>query len=180
VFSQDKNSIIQQRIEFISEQLESEEIDLTDVVEVLTYRLDHPLNLNGATIESLSELNLLTDVQINDLMLHRKKFGNFISIYELQSLKYWSLETIYLILPFVKVDDKFDQLHVSLKEALKYGDYEMFLRYQTTPQTKKGYTKVPDSILLNSNLSASATFTDNSLISLSKCDFSISNVWIFF
>lgn len=151
VFSQDKNSVIQQRIEFISEQLESEEIDLTDVVEILTYRLEHPLNLNGATIESLSELNLLTDVQINDLMLHRKKFGNFISIYELQSLKYWSLETIYLILPFVKVDDKFDQLHVSLKEALKFGTFEAFLRYQRIPEEKRGYDDVSDSVKATSN-----------------------------
>lgn len=149
--AQDKNAVVQQRIEFISEQLESEEIDLTNVIEILTYRIDHPLNLNGAEKEDLAELNLLTEIQINDLLLHRKQFGKLISIYELQSLRYWDLETIYLILPFVKVDDKLDQLHVSLKEALKQGGFEAFFRYQTILEDKKGYTDVSDSVLQSSN-----------------------------
>lgn len=148
---QESNEIIQQRIEFISEQLESENIDLTNVIEILTYRIEHPLNLNNASREDLEELNLLTDVEINDLILHRKKFGNFISIYELQSLTYWNLETIYLVLPFVKVDDKFDQLHVSVKEAFKQGNFEAFLRYQRIPESKSGYDNVPDSVLESSN-----------------------------
>ena len=149
--AQERNTVIQQRIEFISEQLESEDIDLTNVVEALTYRLDHPLNLNSARAEDLEELGLLSDVQINDLLLHRKLFGNFISIYELQSLTYWSLETIQLVLPFVKVDDKLDQLHVSVKEALKYGTFEGFLRYQRILEDKKGYANVSDSVLNASN-----------------------------
>lgn len=148
---QESNEIIQQRIEFISEQLESENIDLTNVIEILTYRIEHPLNLNNATADDLKELNLLSDVEINDLILHRKRFGNFISIYELQSLTYWSMETIYLVLPFVKVDDKFDQLHVSVKEAIKQGKFEAFLRYQRIPEAKSGYDNVPDSILESSN-----------------------------
>src|SRR5690606_8551900 len=137
--AQDKNAIIQQRIEFISEQLESEEIDLTNVIEVLTYRIETPLNINATDKESLEELGLLTEVQINDLLLHRKQFGKFISIYELQSLRYWDMETIYLVLPFIKVDERLDQLHVSLKEALKQGQFEAFFRYQRIVEDKKGY-----------------------------------------
>lgn len=153
VFSQepDKNAVIQQRVEFISEQLETEELDLTDVTEVLIFRMDHPLNLNTAKWEDLQELFLLTDLQINDLIVHRNAFGKFISIYELQSLKYWDLATIQLVLPFVKVDDKLDQLHVSLKEAFKYGKFEAFLRYQRIPEAKRGYDDVSDSIQTNSN-----------------------------
>jgi hypothetical protein len=45
VRSQEKSEIIQQRIEFISEQLESEDIDLTNVIEQLNYFFDHPMNL---------------------------------------------------------------------------------------------------------------------------------------
>ncbi len=103
--SQDRNEIIQQRIEFISEQLQSEDIDLTNVIEALNFYYDNKLNLNTAVAEELEELNLLTAVQINDLILHRKRFGKFISIYELQSLRYWDLSTIQLVLPFVFVDD---------------------------------------------------------------------------
>lgn len=151
VFGQEKESIVQQRIEFISEQLESEDIDLTDVIQTLYYRLETPLNLNSADKESLRELNLLTDIQINDLLLHRERFGKLISIYELQSLKYWDLETIFLVLPFVKVDDRLDQLHVSFKEAIKRGDFEWYARYQRTLEQKKGYTAPNDSVLNSSN-----------------------------
>lgn len=148
---QSRSELIQQRIEFISEQLESEEIDLTNVIEQLNYYFDRPLNLNNATTEELKSLELLTDIQINDLILHIKQTGKLISIYELQSLKYWDLQTIQLVRPFVQVDDKLDQLHVSLKEALKFGKFEVFLRYQTVPEPKSGYEKVPDSVKLLSN-----------------------------
>ncbi len=149
--SQDRNEIIQQRIEFISEQLQSEDIDLTNVIEALNFYYDNKLNLNAANAEELEELNLLTAVQINDLLLHRKRFGKFISIYELQSMRFWDLSTIQLVLPFVYVDDKLDNLHISLKEALREGKFEWFLRYQPTVEKKAGYADVSDSILQTSN-----------------------------
>ncbi|NRA13436.1 MAG: hypothetical protein HRT57_15935, partial [Crocinitomicaceae bacterium] len=149
--AQDKDEIIQQRVEFISEQLEDESIDLTNVVEQLNFYYEHPLNLNSATIEELQELWLLTDIQVNDLLLHIKLFGKLISKYELQSLEYWDLTTIKMVLPFVRVDDKLDQLHVGLKEALKNGKFEVYLRYQTILEKKAGYEDVPDSILQSSN-----------------------------
>ena len=150
-FSQEKSEVVQQRIEFIAEQLETEEIDLTNVVQQLNYYYDHPLNLNGATAEELDELNLLSDVQISDLLLHIKLFGKLITIYELQSLEYWDLQTIQLVQPFVKVDDKLESLHISLKEAVKQGNYELYMRYQTTPEEKTGYQQVSDSVLQASN-----------------------------
>jgi hypothetical protein len=151
LYSQEKKEVIQTRIEFISEQLESESVDLTDVIAQLSYYYDRPLNLNSATVEELQSLSLLTDIQINDLMLHRKLFGKLISIYELQSLTYWDMETIMNVLPFVKVDDKLDQLHVSLKEMFKYGKFEAYFRYQRILEDKAGYEDVPDSILEESN-----------------------------
>jgi hypothetical protein len=151
VFGQDKAEIIQQRIEFISEQLQSEEIDLTNIIEQLDYFYENKINLNATNGEDLEQLYLLSQVQINDLLLHRKAFGKYITIYELQSLKYWDLTTIQLVLPFVRVDDKLDNLHITFKEAMKEGKFELFLRYQPTFQQKKGYEKVSDSLLQNSN-----------------------------
>ena len=145
-FSQTKSEVIQQRIELISEQLETEELDLTNLLGQLNYFYDNPINLNNTTFEELEVLQLLTDVQINDVLLHIKQYGKFISKYELQTLRYWDLQTIDMVLPFIRVDDKLDQLHVNLKEALKYGNFELFLRYQRTPQHKSGYDEVNDSI----------------------------------
>ncbi len=150
-FSQEKNEVIQQRIEFISEQLEDETPDLTDLFDQLFFYYDHPINLNNTTVDELNNLGLLTDLQINDLFLHIKLFGKLISIYELQSLAYWDMETIRMVLPFVKVDDKLDNLSVSLKEAITQGKFEAYFRYQTIVEEKNAYRDVPDSVLQNSN-----------------------------
>ena len=151
LMAQEKNDIIQQRIEFISEQVESEGLDLTDVIEQLNFLYDNPINLNSAKMEDLQELGLLTDIQISDLLLHRRLFGKFISIYEIQGLQYWDMNTIRLVLPFVRVDDKLDQLHVGLKEAFQQGKFEAYFRYQTIVEDRAGYEDVPDSIQENSN-----------------------------
>lgn len=151
VSGQTQSEVIQSRIEFISEQLESEDIDLTDVIDVLNYYYENKLNLNTATNEDLRSLMLLTDIQINDLLLHIKSFGKLISIYELQSLRYWDLSTIERILPFVKVDERLNISTFSLKEAFKYGKIEWFIRYQRTPEHKVGYDKVTPEVKMTSS-----------------------------
>jgi hypothetical protein len=118
VHSQEKSELIQQRIEFIAEQLQTENVDLTYLTEVLAYYFDHPVNLNVVDEEELFSLLLLSDLQINALILHRKLFGKFMTIYELQSIDHWNQETIDRLLPFVRIDDKLDQLHLSMKKVL--------------------------------------------------------------
>ena len=150
-FAQDRGEIIQQRIEFISEQFQSESIDLTNIIEQLNFYFDNPINLNATNGDELEELNLLTDVQINDLLLHRKAFGSLISIYELQSLEYWDLNTIQLVRPFVRIDDKLDNLHITFKEAIKQGKFEQYFRIQPMIEQKAGYEDVSEAIKNNSN-----------------------------
>ncbi len=148
---ENKHELIQQRIEYLSENLESEDLSLEQITEDLYYYIDHKINLNKTNIEDLKALQLLTDIQILSLENYKKQFGKLISIYEIQAIPYWDLNTIYLVLPFIYVDDKFDQLQVTLREALQYGKFELFLRYQRVLEDRRGYEKVPDSILLNSN-----------------------------
>ncbi|MBI2259555.1 MAG: hypothetical protein HYU67_11765 [Flavobacteriia bacterium] len=150
-FSQTKQEIIQQRVELISEQLESEDLDLTDVLQALNYFFDNPINLNNTTAEELKQLELLSDIQITDLLLHIKLHGKLISQYELQALKYWDLNTILTVLPFIKVDDRFEQVQLNFKEVLKYGKFESLFRFQRVLESKNGYENVPDSIKENSN-----------------------------
>jgi hypothetical protein len=151
LLGQQKTAVIQQRIEFIAEELEVEDISLEDLFNSLSYYYDHPLNLNSASKEELEQLLLLSDFQINDLLLHIERHGKLISIYELQSLKYWDLTTIQNVLPFVKVDDQLDKLQLSFKEFLKEGKFEMYLRWIRGIEQKKGYEDVSDQEKLESN-----------------------------
>ncbi|MBP6090475.1 MAG: hypothetical protein KA521_04415 [Crocinitomicaceae bacterium] len=149
--AQVKNELLQQRIEFIAEQLNTEEVDLTAIFEQLNEFGMHPLNLNFADETALKSMGLLTEFQVNNILLHRQLFGKFISIYELQSLEYLDLQTIQLILPFIKVDDKLDNLHVSLKEIMRFGTFEGLARFQTMGESKAGYASIADSIKKMSN-----------------------------
>ena len=139
IYGQEKSEIIQQRIEFLAEQNENEDIDLTATMDALNYYFEHPINLNQTTEDELNEIGILTQFQVQDLLLHLKKNGKLITIYELQTLKYWDQTTIQMILPFVTVDEKIEQVNLNLKEILKYGNFEMYNRYQLIPEKKQGY-----------------------------------------
>jgi hypothetical protein len=54
--------------------------------------LKEPINLNYADAGLLEQLNLLSPVQISNLLSYRKLLGNFISIYELQAIPAWNLQ----------------------------------------------------------------------------------------
>lgn len=112
---------LQQQIEDLSENTQTENADLTTLVENLKYYQDHPLNLNNATREELYDLLILSEIQIDNLLAHRIHFGTLISIYELQAVEGFDLATINKILPFIKVLDFSSTGHFNLKEMLKYG-----------------------------------------------------------
>lgn len=136
---------INQNIEILSEQMQSEDGDLTNLTEVWTYYKSHPINLNRAKREELTDLLILTDIQINNLLKHREKNGSLISIYELQSIDGFDLSTIKKITPFVYVSDNFNSAFFSTKEMFKDGKHEFVTRFQRILEPQAGY-HVTDSV----------------------------------
>jgi len=151
VFSQKKNVVIQQRIEFIAEELETEDISLEDVFDLLYYYYDNPLNLNVATREELQELMLLSDFQINELVAVRDEKGAFETVYELKDLEYWDIATLENVLPFVVVQPAKEKKSRKWKEYLKDGKLEAYFRYQRVLEDKAGYEDVSDAEKEESN-----------------------------
>ncbi len=138
---------INQQIENLSENLGTEEADFTMLVENLKYYAEHPLNLNTANREELQDLLLLSDVQIGNLISHRDRFGPMMSIYELQAIDGFDLETIQKILPYVRVADMTDAGHFSVSEMWKNGKHELVLRDQRILEEQKGYTPADSATL---------------------------------
>ena len=130
---------INQNVEFLSEQLQSEDGDLSSLTDNWQYYKTHPLNLNKAKQEDLAELQILNDIQINNLLKHREKNGNLITIYELQSIDGFDLSSIKKISPFVYVSDNFNSAHFSAKEMFKDGKHEFVVRYQRILEKQIGY-----------------------------------------
>lgn len=110
--------------------------------------LRNPINLNKAgeeELQQLAELSLLSNLQIHSFISYRNKLGALISIYELQAVPYFDLQTIYNILPYVTIDKTISDYNVSLKDLLTKGDYMLLLRGQQILETQKGYTSVDSS-----------------------------------
>jgi len=153
-FSQQKatneSEIIEKRVEYLTEIAQESDVDYTTVFDQLVYYYNHPLNINRASLGDLQELLLLTDIQINYLLEHIEKNGKLISLEELQTIEGFTPETIDLILPFVKVGTGVDTPQLSFKELFNNGSNQVFMRYQSVLETKKGFSATTDSALLAS------------------------------
>lgn len=65
----------------------------------------NPLDLNFASTEDLEKLHILSEKQIIALQNHKKKYGLLLSIYELQIIPEFDLNTIYRLIPFVSIEE---------------------------------------------------------------------------
>ena len=69
-----KSFVIEQSIEMIAENSESEDADYTTLFDLLSIFYDKPINLNHKEIKSdLQQIRLLSDFQIDNLLTHIEK-----------------------------------------------------------------------------------------------------------
>jgi len=147
-----KNLIIEQSIEILAANLEDEDADFTTLFDVLSSYFDKPINLNNKEIlEDLKQLTILSDYQINNLIEHINKNGNLMSIYELQAVPGWDIQSIRNVMPFVTVNSEFYSPKASPKELFKNASNELFIRYTRVLEPTKGYDEISDEDWLKSN-----------------------------
>ena len=142
---------INDKIEMIANSIETD-MDYSTLLETLMYFKKHPLNLNSASKEDLMDLQVMNDLQVENLLEHIRKYGKLITIYELQAVDGFDLESIFILLPFVKVSGQINDLHISLKEMMHRGKHSIFLRAGRVLEQQKGYTPNDDKSLKNPNL----------------------------
>lgn len=146
-----KNLVIEQSIEILSENLESDNIDFQTLFDILSIYYEKPINLNNKNIkDDLLQLGLLSENQIESLLDHIEKNGNLISIYELQAIPGFDLQTIRNIIPFVTVNAEFDSPHTGIKELFSNATNELFFRYSRVIEDQKGFENISDSSWLES------------------------------
>jgi hypothetical protein len=142
---------IQQRIEALVEELD-EEVDITELLSELELLRQRPVNLNMATADDLRRLFFLNDIQINNLILHRERFGNLLSMLELQTIDGFDLETIERIQPYVSVQEAIDRRQISITDMLQRGNSQFFLRYQQLREEQRGFSAIdPEELEANPN-----------------------------
>lgn len=142
----EKNEIIETRIEYLSG--EDEDLDFTTVFDNLYYYYDHPINLNNVSqLDKLLELSLVNTIQVNDLKRHIQTEGKLISIFELQAVPTFDMQTIRNIEPFVEVSRDFDDPNISLKEMFKYSNHELYFRNIRELNQQKGFSAIDETEL---------------------------------
>ena len=110
---------IKQTIENTTSQSDNTDFDYNTVLEELKEFAKKPINLNKTDAQELADLGLLTQVQIDNLLLYIEKYGKLISIYELQAIPNLDIPSIKKILPFIKVNNELDDVHVKTKDLMK-------------------------------------------------------------
>jgi hypothetical protein len=81
---------------------ETEDVEKDDsYIQQREYLIRHPLSINEATVSEWEDSGLLTDWQLASFIEYRRLLGPFVSLYELQAIPGWDVETIRKLLPFV-------------------------------------------------------------------------------
>jgi hypothetical protein len=131
--------LIEQRIEDATEQLgEDPDVDLTNLFEILVDRYMDPIDLNHTNMKELTELLLLTDVQVSALLQHIRRNGKLLSIYELQTINGWDARTIEMVRPFITVRENPLASSANLKLMLQRGTHEIIVRSQLNIEQRRG------------------------------------------
>jgi len=129
----------EQQLENLTELLE-EDVEDESFLQQLTYLKKHPININKAASDDLRTLRVLTDLQIENLIIYRSFFGTLIDLYELQAVPTWDIITIRKILPFITVADNVNVKNETLNR-LKDGEHYILLRSSIILQDQKGFDK---------------------------------------
>jgi len=130
---------MEEQLEDIAENNEDAEITDDSWMQQMAFFKKHPLDLNQASEAELQTLQLLSPVQIGQLLEYRRVLGRLISIYELQAVPGWDVALIRKILPYVTVSNG-APLYNTLLSRFDKGDQGLLLRFSTLLQKPKGYT----------------------------------------
>lgn len=135
------NNKVEQALEDLAEAEEGESED-DSYLQQLNQLRKNPLNLNTATLSELQIFRVLNEMLLLQLLNYRKLFGPFLSIYELQAVPGWDLETIQRVLPYVRVGAANTAVE-DFGARFKGGSHSLVLRVQQVLEQSKGFT--PDS-----------------------------------
>jgi hypothetical protein len=129
-------------LESVIETLEDETGEAL-IIEDLEQLAENPLNINTASAFELSKLHLLDEIQIQNIMDYRERFGLVYSIFELNAIEGFSPELLQKMEPFIWFGQA-DEKPKSLAESLKYGRHQLFARSLGTVQIPVGYQEKDD------------------------------------
>ena len=145
-FSQDATGW-QDYVEDMREDAENESV-IEELYMDLSYLAENPMDINRLDAETLKRLPFLSDRQINNLLVHKQRYGEMRSVYELKNIPGLDFNTLELLIPFVYAGEgEIYNRNMSGGNLPKYGKSDLLVRYDKGFQKKNGYKDVPEDIL---------------------------------
>ncbi|MCX6243508.1 MAG: helix-hairpin-helix domain-containing protein [Bacteroidetes bacterium] len=145
-YSQSENSDLIERTTERYSEITPAPVDFSDLTDHLERMKDHPVNINSAGTEELSQLTFLNDRQIKNLNQYLQTYGTVYSIYELMAIDGFDSATVMKMKPYIRIGPETEKHPLRPKEIFKYGKSQLILRYEQVLQKQAGYG-VADSIL---------------------------------
>jgi len=139
----DDNAILREQLEQAAVS-RPDDADLSDLQTTLDHYVDHPINLNNAGEEELLSLGILTETEVHNLLIYLKKYGEMLSVYELQAVRGFDTAIVGCLLPYVTVEPVKATSRIRPAEVMKYGKNQVLLRYQRTLEKSQGYHEDKD------------------------------------
>ncbi len=143
LYAQEIPPVVEQRLELT---VEADEIETEDdlFLQQLEYYKRNPININTVSLDVLINLRILSPLQIHHFLNYRKLFGDIISIYELQAIPLWDVNTINSILPYVTILDK-EFKKEDFASRFRGGDQYLLGRVSQVLEKSQGYIKTSGS-----------------------------------
>jgi hypothetical protein len=123
----------------------TEDEDLSELTERLTFFRKHPINLNKTSAGELKSLIFLSAAQIGNFFSYLRVNAKLLDVLELQAVPGFDIETINRLLPFVTVKSSEDYERLKAKNLFSAGSNDLILRYVSLIQEQKGFKDLPGS-----------------------------------
>lgn len=136
--------IIEKQVENSIRSEDEKETEDDSFLQQLQQYLRQPVNLNTATEEDLSAFQMISPMQVEQLLAYRKLLGNFIDLYELQAVPGWNIELILKIRLYVTVSLPVN-LYASVIQQFKKSSSVVLFRISQVLEKSKGYLQKGDS-----------------------------------
>jgi len=134
---------ISQQQQDVQAQIESimslyDESDNQAYFETLMHYYQNPIDLNTCSRADLQALGILNQTQLNEFFSYRSTANGFISIYELQAVPEFDLNTIKSILIFVSISSQ-DRFFKQFKTIFQSQKNYAVAKYSRITEPKLGY-----------------------------------------
>ena len=123
----------------------SEVTNNSDLYESLEYLINHPIDLNTAKISDLQQIPEFDFESVKLIVEHRKKYGYFFSVKELNAVQGLSKEVIKKVSPFITVarsEKKEQQKEITkptFNKIFSDTNFKLRSRFTNDLQTREGF-----------------------------------------